>query len=133
MAVATGLQFRCRNGSRPPERRGTTVAGVVFGAFMNDRNLYRGGTGRTKWGRTLVQWMFLFGVSVGELFLVSASARTGNNTVAFARENDSKLVAEIVLEVDDSGVWIDVFGACVGVEPFFFYASESFRFSEGQL
>lgn len=67
----------------------------------------------------MVEWVFLFGGSgggaVGELFLVSAAACAGNNAVAFARENDSELVPEIVLEVDDSGVWIDVFGACVGV------------------
>lgn len=39
--------------------------------------------------------------------------RAGHCSLAFAGEHDPELVAEVVLEVYEAGVWIDVLRSCV--------------------
>lgn len=56
----------------------------------------------------------------GSSLTLDRSVRTADRPLAFAGKHDPKLVAEIVLEVYQPGVWIDVLRSCVFLFFFLF-------------
>lgn len=115
LLVPASLQIGRRNRRRPAERRRGTIAHVVPGTLVNDRNLNGLGAGRSERRRTQIERMF-YGRRSGGGRLTLGVATAGHDAVALAGEDYAKFVPEIVLEVDDSGVRIDVPGACGGAK-----------------
>lgn len=113
--ASTCVHFRCRNGSRPntvrcEHRRRTTtttaMAVVVLGALMLHWHLDVSGTE--------LSCIQITGMLLGRDATTAATTTgtTGHNAMALSRKYDTELVAEIVLEVDDSGVRIDMLRTC---------------------
>lgn len=118
LRVSTGLQIGRRNRRRPTERRWATVTerptAVIVGSFVNDRNFNGLRPGRAEGRRAQVERMFCGRGRGGTRWWVRTrrgAAFAGHDSVALAGEDYAELVPEIVLEVDDSGVRIDVAGA----------------------